>query len=192
MAKPNELDETEYTLLIRGSGGFFTKGEITCESANYWTGQSYGDLLIHLVHPEDYDFGPSEERFRIEDYRDNANLAFEIGFTEIEKMIVYLGENEACDQQHLNESNVIAAQLVNQNKIDSTTATTLDTRTTEWGHLVYTVKTTGMFDFDKLIFTEVVVNGIGVINKVFYEGVLLEVEEYFEQIGKLHAHINLK
>lgn len=182
-----------YILAIRGSGGFYTLGEISREAADYWVNREENDLIIHLVHPEDCDVGPTDDRFRLPDYRDSANLVSEFGFTEIEKLIVYQENREWDRTEHVLKSLRVPAVFHENQRFYGSQSCTLETRTSECGHVVYRIDTTGKFDPRKLTFTQKFLRkDFMLIDSVYYDNVLLNVWEYFENVGELHAKINIE
>ena len=185
----NENGMTTYDIVIRGSGGDFTLGQITTEAANYWSTLSQEELLLHLSCPEEEDIGPSEAQYRLEDYRDSANLAYEIGFDEIDKVKIYSASGEQLIGWYGESLNVKSVSLEHQCRIDGLEGCSLFTRTMDEGHLCYTVNTRGEFDFRKLSFTKVIINGESIFNDVVYDGKTLEIEDYFERVGVLKAEI---
>ena len=90
----NNLKSQTYDILIRGAGGYFSLGSMSDEAASYWKSQETNDLIQHLQWPEEEDIGPKEGVYRLEDYRDSANIAQVVGFDDIEKIKVYSGDVE--------------------------------------------------------------------------------------------------
>ncbi len=182
-------DLQTYIIAIRGTGGEFTISWISADAGEYWSTQSHENLIMHLTFPEDEDIGPSDERYRLPDYRDNANILVS-GLDEIEKVTVYSESGKQLMGRHGEGLHIEAADSIQMNDPNDQNKRVLSTRTIDAGHMTYVVRTTGAFDFDKLSFKKIMIEGDWVINEAFYEGEVLDSnDDYFEDLGELEAKI---
>ena len=176
----NNLKQTKvktYDIVICGSGGNFTLGEIPTKIANDWAGMSQDELGPYL----------SMSKNRGKDYRDSANIACEVGLDEIDKVKIYSASGEELMAFQEEELNIVSLERTEM--MDQWNGCALFTRTMDEGHLVYRLETTTDFDPDKLRFLRVNVGVMYVVNRVFYERKELDCIEYFERCGELKARI---
>lgn len=189
MSKLSVEKKFSYKLLIRGTGGLFTMDQISTSQAEYWLKNFDISPLEDVTNYDGTRVGSRELRYHFLDHEGPANLVDEFGFSDIDKVTLYLEDSENVIFGWYDGLNIMDTPLENQSKIDSFSGNALTILPSDSGSITYEFTTSTKFDYRKLRFTRVRFNDISVVNKVIYDDVEIERTDFFEKFGEMEPTI---